>query len=64
MSRRKLEKKNIRKLFKTAGGRSMGLILPISFIRDLKWKAKQKVVVEYDKRRKRLIISDWEKKRK
>ncbi len=52
---------NIRKITKLSGGKSYGITLPISVIRDLKWKERQKVVVEYDKRRKRIVIKDWEK---
>ena len=58
MARRKLEDKNIRKLLKNSGG-SIQVTLPIEFIRELKWRDKQKVVVE--KSGKSLIIKDWEK---
>jgi hypothetical protein len=34
--------------------------LPISFIRELGWQKKQKVVVEMDKKKKVLVIKDWE----
>jgi len=52
---------NIRKIAKMSGGKSYGLTLPIAVVRDLKWKERQKVVVEYDKKRKRIIIKDWQK---
>ena len=39
-------KKNIRKLTRMGGGRSVGIVLPIDYIRDLKWRERQKVVVE------------------
>lgn len=58
MSRRKTEDKNIRKLARI-GNKSIGLTLPIDFVRKLKWREKQKVVIK--KVGKRLIISDWEK---
>ncbi len=61
MARRKLEQKNIRKLTKIGAGRSYGVTLPISFIRELKWKEHQKLVVELDKRRKSIKIKDWKK---
>jgi len=61
MARRKLEQKNIRKLTKIGGGRSYGVTLPISYIRELKWRERQKLVVELDKRRKSIKIKDWEK---
>lgn len=56
MSRRKLEDKNIRKLFRT-GSKSLGVTLPIEIVRELKWRGKQKVVVT--KRGKAIIIKDW-----
>jgi antitoxin component of MazEF toxin-antitoxin module len=58
MARRKLEDKNIRKLLKNSGG-SVQVTLPIEFIRDLKWRNRQKVVIE--KSGSKLIISDWKK---
>jgi len=61
MPRRNLKEQNIRKITKMGGGKSYGITLPISFIRELKWRERQKIVVEFDKRRKRLIIKDWEK---
>lgn len=59
MSRRKLEKRNIRKLIRTGKKRSISLTLPIEFIRKLKWQTKQKVVVE--QKGKGLTIKDWKK---
>lgn len=61
MARRKLEEKNIRKITKS-GGKSYSMTLPIEFVRILRWRESQKVVVSIDKRRKRLIIKDWKKK--
>jgi antitoxin component of MazEF toxin-antitoxin module len=57
MSRRRLEDKNIRKL--TSAGRSTAVTLPIEFIRKLKWRKKQKVVMKL--RGKKIIIEDWKK---
>jgi antitoxin component of MazEF toxin-antitoxin module len=54
--RRKLEDKNIRKIMKS--GDSYAITLPISLVRELKWREKQKVVVK--KRGKGLTIVDWE----
>jgi len=59
MSRRKLENRNIRKLYRTGKGGSISLTLPIALIRQLKWQTKQKVVVTL--RGKTLIIKDWHK---
>jgi antitoxin component of MazEF toxin-antitoxin module len=56
MSRRRLEKNNIRKLGRI-GNHSIGLTLPIEIVRELKWREKQKVVVK--KRGKGILIVDW-----
>jgi len=60
MARRKLNERNIRKLTKMGRGKSYGITLPISAIRDLGWKERQKLVVT--QRGKRLIIEDWKRK--
>ena len=52
----------IRKLIKTGRGKSFSLTLPISFIRKLKWREHQKLVVVLDKRGKKIIIKDWKPK--
>ncbi len=57
MSRRKIDKRNIRKLTRT--GSSIGVTLPVEFLRELKWREKQKVIVE--KKGRHLIIRDWKK---
>lgn len=59
-TRRKLEERNIRKITKMAGGTSYGITLPIEMIRGLKWKEKQKVVV--NRKGSILTIKDWKKK--
>jgi len=59
MTRRKLEQRNIRKLTRTGGGKSISVTLPIEFIREFKWKDKQKVVIS--KRGDKLVIEDWKK---
>jgi len=58
MGRRSQEDHNIRKLTKL-GGASYGVTIPIEYIRDLRWKEKQKVVVK--KKGNIIIISDWKK---
>jgi bifunctional DNA-binding transcriptional regulator/antitoxin component of YhaV-PrlF toxin-antitoxin module len=57
MSTRKREEKNIRSLTKVSGGSSYAVTIPIEYIRKLKWKNKQKLVVTlyHD----RIIIRDW-----
>ncbi len=62
MSRKKLEERNIRKLTKT-GGTTYYVTLPIEAIRDLGWRKSQKLIVEVDERRERIIIKDWKKKK-
>jgi virulence-associated protein VagC len=57
MARRKLEKRNIRKLTRTGGGKSISVTLPIEFVRELKWRDRQKVVIR--KSGKKLVIADW-----
>jgi len=59
MARRKLNERNIRKIGKFGGGRSLFVTLPIEIARDLKWREKQKVVIK--KRGKGILITDWQK---
>jgi len=61
MARRRLEKRNIRKLTKL-GGKSIAVTIPIDMIRELKWQERQKVVVE--KKGKTITIRDWKPKGK
>ena len=57
MARQKLEDKNIRKLTRSGGGKSIGLTLPIDLVRGLGWREKQKVVIK--RVRGGLMITDW-----
>jgi hypothetical protein len=57
MARRKLENKNIRKLIGIS--RSIAVTLPIGFVRKLKWRKKQKVVLKLSG--KKIFIEDWKK---
>ena len=57
MARRKLSERNIRKLTRMGGGRSLGLTLPIEIMRKLRWRERQKVVVKL--RGKKITIVDW-----
>lgn len=57
MARKKLEHRNVRKLTRTGGGKSITITLPIEIVRELKWRNKQKVVVT--KRGKGIVITDW-----
>jgi len=55
---KKSGKENIRKITKV-GGHSLAVTIPISIIRALKWKERQKVVVR--KVGSKLIIKDWKR---
>lgn len=57
MGRQKLSNNNIRKLHK--GTSSYSITLPIEAIRDLKWRKSQKLVVDVDVKRQRIVIKDW-----
>lgn len=59
MSRRTLENRHTRKLIK--GTTSYMVTLPIEFIRALGWRDNQNLVVEFDERRRELIVRDWQK---
>ncbi len=58
MPTQKTCKNEIRKLTKL-GGKSIGLTLPIEYIRKLKWRERQKVVVNL--RGQKITIEDWKK---
>lgn len=57
MGRRKMEERHTRSLQKTAGGSTYIVSLPIELIRDLDWKAKQKLEVK--RYGDGIIIKDW-----
>ena len=58
MAQRKIEDKNIRKIQKQANG-STTVTLPTEFLKELKWKPKQKVIVR--KRGNGILIESWVK---
>jgi hypothetical protein len=58
MARNKFEERNIRKLTKIAGGSSYAVTLPIEYVREFKWRERQKLVIK--KVGKTLVIQDWE----
>jgi len=60
MARRKINDRNIRSLTKISNGKSYSITLPIGVIREWKWKNRQKLQLKIDRRRKRIIIEDWE----
>lgn len=55
---KKLSEQNIRKLTKV-GRQSIAVTIPIEIVRELKWKERQKVVVE--KVRGGVLVKDWKK---
>ena len=65
MTRRKIEEKNIRKIFKS--GSSYAVTIPLEIVKNLKIKKSQKVVVEQREPSSakasagqwRIIIEDW-----
>ena len=57
MTRREIEDENIRNIQKSK--RSYYVILPIRIMRKLKWRERQKVVVE--RHGKEIVIKDWDK---
>jgi antitoxin component of MazEF toxin-antitoxin module len=59
MARKSLEERDIRKLTRTGGGKSVSVTLPIEYVRELGWKDRQKVTVK--KVGKKLVIEDWKK---
>ncbi len=56
MTRRKLKEKNIRKLTRVGKG-SIAVTIPIEMVKQLKWKERQKVVL--DLRGSKITIEDW-----
>ncbi len=58
---RKIGQQNIRKITKVAGGKTFSVTLPIGYMRKLKWRERQKVVIKM--LGERLIISDWKPKK-
>lgn len=57
MGRKSYSERNIRKLTKMGGGRSLGLTIPAEFVYKLSLREKQKVVVKL--RGQKMIIEDW-----
>ena len=59
MARQKIEERNTRKLYRVGNGKTYSLTLPIEYVRELGWQKTQKVVVELDKKSKKIVIKDW-----
>ena len=57
---KKASEQNTRKLYKVGRSATYCVTLPIEIIREFGWREKQKLMVEADKKKKRIIIKDWE----
>ena len=57
MGRRKVENSNIRSLTKIAGGTSYAIVIPKEYIKKLKWRERQKLVLKLHG--ERITITDW-----
>jgi bifunctional DNA-binding transcriptional regulator/antitoxin component of YhaV-PrlF toxin-antitoxin module len=62
MPRKRSIEINIRKLTKVGAGRSYSITLPIRTIREFRWRERQRLLLEIDKRKKTILIKDWKKK--
>lgn len=58
MANRPQSERNVRSITRSSGG-SYLVTLPIEYVKALKWREKQKVVVEYSAGR--IVIKDWKK---
>jgi len=63
MGRNKIENRNVRKLAKVGGGVTYAITLPIEAVREFGWQEKQKLEILIDRRKKRVIIRDWQPKK-
>ena len=61
MARRTLNERNVRSLFKLAGGKSYAITLPIEVVRAWGWQERQKLQLVIDEKKQRIIVQDWEK---
>jgi precorrin-4 methylase len=61
MARRKREERNVRSLFKLAGGKSYAITLPIEVVREWGWQDRQKLKLTIDDKKKRIVVEDWKK---
>ncbi len=61
MARRKSEERDVRSLFKLAGGKSYAITIPIEIVREWGWRERQKLKLTVDEKKKRIIVEDWTK---
>lgn len=57
---KKSDEKDIRKITKI-GGHSYAVSIPISLMREWRWKERQKVVLKINRKTKSITIKDWKK---
>jgi hypothetical protein len=63
MARRKASERNVRSLFKLAGGKSFAMTLPIEVLRDWGWdKPRQQIVLTIDDKKQRIVIAAVDQK--
>ena len=62
MARRKISERHIRSLYKTGGGKSYIVTIPIEHVEELGWKSKQKLVVK--RYGDGILIQDWKSAKK
>jgi hypothetical protein len=58
MANRSINERNVRSLMRNKGGTYL-LSLPIEFVKNLKWKEKQKLTITV--KGKSIVVSDWKK---
>ena len=60
MARRRLEERDMRTLFKLAGGKSFAVTIPIDVVRSWGWENNQKLRLTVDEQHKKVTIEEWE----
>lgn len=63
LANRKDGQQNVRSLTKTGGGRSYTVSLPAAIVREFHWQERQKLELTFDRKRRRITISDWPRKK-
>jgi len=59
MARRKLEERDMRTLFKLAGGKSFAVTIPIDIVRSWGWQNNQKLKLTIDEQHKKITVEEW-----
>jgi hypothetical protein len=61
MARRKAAERDVRSLFKLAGGKSYAITIPIEVVRSWGWQERQKLKLTIDDKKHKIGIEDWSK---